>query len=195
MMLKDAPKNVTLIDPDDNMKIKVLSNYGPEQVKIYVISVGRYTGSVYKNDQTKIVSSKIDMFEIFEEPVQSKISSATVNALKKDIENMEKNLASAKANLEKAEVELKKKSIPALVVGGLYQIPEEHNNFCPGVIFVLETDVDVNYTRTIWLGHGSIEIDITDTSELNDGTLIHLNSTEDKKFAKRLLELAKKFSF
>lgn len=194
MMLKDAPKNVTLIDPDDNMKIKVLSNYGPDKVKVYVIDCGEYVpDSDWYNGQTKLLYGSCAGWQVFEEPVQPKISSATVTALKKDIENMESNLKSAKANLEKAEEELKKKSIPALVVGGLYQIPEEHNNFGPGVILVLGTDV--NYTRTICLVHGSIEIDITDTSELNDGTLIHLNSTEDKKFAKRLLELAKKFSF
>lgn len=192
MMLKDAPKNVTLIDPHDKMKLMVLSDYGPYKVKVKVIDVGNYIGNYYVAGSTKIVGGGYSGYVIFKEPVQSKISSATVNALKKDIENMEINLKSAKANLEKAEVELKK-NIPALVVGGLYEIPEDHKNFHDAVILVIQTD-DC-YTRTIWFSENSISIELENTSELNDGTLIHLNGSEDKKFAKRLLELAKNFSF
>ena len=160
-----------------------------------MISVGRYTGSAYKNDQTKIVSSTMGMFEIFEEPVQSKISSATVNALKEDIENMEKNLASAKANLKKAEVELKK-NIPALVVGGLYVAPAEHNWLWESTILIWS--IDDNEVQFIQFNNpnaDNIERFTENVDDINDGTLIHLNSAEDKKFAKRLIELTKNFSF
>jgi hypothetical protein len=191
MMLKDAPKNVTLINLNDNMKIKVLSNYGPDNMKIKVLDVGEYTGRDYVAGKTKIISANFWGWSIFQEPIRSKISSATVNALKQDIENMESNLKSAKANLEKAEVELKK-NIPALIVGGLYKVPKIHETFCTSTFLVIQTDA--HNTKTIWFSEETVEQFSTKTAELNDGTLIHLNSSEDKKFAKRLFELTKNFS-
>ncbi len=188
MILQSAPKNVTLIDPSDKMKIMVLSDYGPYKVKIKVIDVGNYIGHSYVTGRTKIIDGGYSGYTIFKEPVQSKVYPKTVIALRKDIENMEKNLKSTKANLEKAEVELKK-SVPALVVGGLYEIPFEHSMYCAGTILIIALDLD--YAKSVQFYDNRIEIDNLDIDSLNDGTLIHLNSSEDKKFAKRLFELTK----
>lgn len=194
MMLKDAPKNVTLIDPDDGMKIKVLSDYGSEQVRIQVIDVGSYTGRDYIAGNTKVISKYHTDYEIFKEPDQTKVSSATIAALETDIKNMEKNLESAKSNLEKAKKDLKK-SIPALVVGGLYRIPENHSFYHASTILVISFDVD--YVKVIqffdYSSVGDVSHENLYTEELNDGTLIHLTSAEDKKFAKYLFELTKNY--
>ena len=193
MMLKDAPKNVTLIDPNDGMKIKVLSDYGSDQVKIHVIDCGSYDGGNFVAGNGKIISKFISDYEIFDEPVQSKVSSATISALETDIKNMESNLNSAKANLEKAKKDLKK-NIPALVVGGLYRIPNEHSRYCSGTILILEYN-DQSVKSVQFLDNDNcVAIDYGfETADLNDGTLIHLNSSEDKKFAKRLFELTKNY--
>jgi hypothetical protein len=194
MMLKDAPKNVMLIDPADGMKIKVLSDHGSEQVKIHVIDCGSYDGRNFVAGKSMIISKFISGYKIFEEPVQSKVSSATIAALETDIKNMEKNIESAKVNLEKAKKDLKK-SIPALVVGGLYRIPENHHNYQSGTILVLEFVPD-GFLKAVQFFDVKNEILLDsdlDLEELNDGTLIHLNSSEDKKFAKRLFELTKNY--
>ena len=193
MMLKDAPKNVTLIDPNDGMKIKVLSDYGSDQVKIHVIDCGSYDCGNFVAGKGKIISKFISDYEIFDEPVQSKVSSATISALETDIKNMESNLNSAKANLEKAKKDLKK-NIPALVVGGLYRIPNEHSRYCSGTILILEYN-DQSVKSVQFLDNDNcVAIDYGfETADLNDGTLIHLNSSEDKKFAKRLFELTKNY--
>lgn len=194
MMLKDAPKNVTLIDPDDGMKIKVLTNYGFEQVRIQVIDVGSYTGRDYIAGHIKIVSKHITDYEIYNEPNQTKVSYATITALETDIKNMEKNLESAKSNLEKAKKDLKN-SIPALVVGGLYKIPEHHSFYNASTILVISFDVD--YVKVVQFFDCSSVGDVAHenllTEELNDGTLIRLTSAEDKKFAKYLYELTKNY--
>jgi hypothetical protein len=193
MMLKDAPKNVTLIDPDDKMKIKILSNYGPDHVKVYVIDVGDYTGRHYKTGQNKVLSKFLAGWEIFKESVQTKISSATIAALETDIKNLESNLNSAKANLEKAKKDFKK-AIPALVVGGLYKIPKEHSRYRSGTILVLEYNDRSAKAVQFFDNDNCVMVDYDlDTNDLNDGTLIHLNSSEDKKFAKRLFELTKNY--
>lgn len=193
MILQSAPKNVTLIDPSDKMKIMVLSDYGPYKVKIKVIDVGNYIGHSYVTGRTKIIDGGYSGYTIFNEPVQSKVSSATITALETDIKNMEKNIESAKANLEKAKKDLKK-SIPALVVGGLYKIPNEHSRYRSGTILILEyNDQSVKSVRFLDNDNcGAIDYDF-ETADLNDGTLIHLNSSEDKKFAKRLFELTKNY--
>lgn len=193
MMLKDAPKNVTLIDPNDGMKIKVLSDYGAEQVRVQVIDVGSYTGRDYIVGNIKVISKYITDYEIFKEPVQTKISSATIAALETDIKNLESNLNSAKANLEKAKKDLKK-SIPALVVGGLYKIPKEHHRYHSGTILILEYNDQSVKAVQFFDNDNCVMVDYDlDTNDLNDGTLIHLNSSEDKKFAKRLFELTKNY--
>ena len=187
-------KNVTLIDPSDKMKIMVLSDYGPYRVKIKVIDVGNYIGHSYVTGRTKIVEGSYSGYTIFNEPVQSKVSSATITALETDIKNMEKNIESAKANLEKAKKDLKK-SIPALVVGGLYKIPNEHSRYQSGTILVLDI-VDDEFIKAVQFFDVESEIVLDsdlELAELNDGTLIHLNSSDDKKFAKRLFELTKNY--
>lgn len=193
MILQSAPKNVTLIDPSDKMKIMVLSDYGPYKVKIKVIDVGNYIGHSYVTGRTKIIDGGYSGYTIFNEPVQSKVSSATITALETDIKNMEKNIESAKANLEKAKKDLKK-SIPALVVGGLYRIPKEHSRYRSGTFLVLEYN-DQSVKSVQFLDNDNcVAIDYGfETADLNDGTLIHLNSSEDKKFAKRLFELTKNY--
>lgn len=193
MMLKDMPKNVTLIDPQDGMKIKILSDYGQDNVKIKVIDVGNYTGPHFVAGKTKIISAYISDYEIFKEPIQTKVSSATIAALETDIKNMESNLNSAKVNLEKAKKDLKK-SIPALVVGGLYKIPQEHHRYRSGTILVLEYNDQSVKAVQFFDNDNCVMVDYDlDTNDLNDGTLIHLNSSEDKKFAKRLFELTKNY--
>lgn len=194
MMLKDAPKNVTLIDPNDGMKIKVLSDYGSDQVKIHVIDCGSYDCGNFVAGQGKIISKFISDYEIFDEPVQSKVSSATISALETDIKNMEKNIESAKVNLEKAKRDLKK-SIPALVVGGLYRIPNEHSRYRSGTILVLDI-VHGEFVKAVQffdVGNKILLDQDLELINLNDGTLIHLNSSEDKKFAKRLFELTENY--
>ena len=194
MILQSAPKNVTLIDPSDKMKIMVLSDYGPYRVKIKVIDVGNYIGHSYVTGRTKIIDGGYSGYTIFNEPVQSKVSSATITALETDIKNMEKNIESAKANLEKAKKDLKK-SIPALVVGGLYRIPQEHSRYQSGTILVLDI-VDDEFIKAVQFFDVESEIVLDsdlELAELNDGTLIHLNSSDDKKFAKRLFELTKNY--
>lgn len=193
MMLKDAPKNVTLIDPNDGMKIKVLSDYESDQVKIHVIDCGSYDGGIFVAGKGKIISKFISDYEIFKEPVQSKVSSATITALETDIKNMEKNIESAKANLEKAKKDLKK-SIPGLVIGGLYRIPNEHSRYRSGTILILEYNDQSVKSVQFFDNDNCVVVDYGfDTKDLNDGTLIHLNSSEDKKFAKRLFELTKNY--
>jgi len=193
MILQRAPKNVTLIDPSDKMKIMVLSDYGPDKVKIKVIDVGNYIGNSYVTGRTKIIGGGYSGYKIFQEPVQSKVSSATISALETDIKNMEKNIESAKANLEKAKKDLKKNA-PALVVGGLYRISQEHHLYNSGTILVLEIDDEFVKAVQFFDVETKIQLDSgLELAELNDGTLIHLNSSEDKKFAKRLFELTKNY--
>lgn len=193
MILQSAPKNVTLIDPSDKMKIVVLSDYGPYKVKIKVIDVGNYIGHSYVTGRTKIIGGGYSGYTIFNEPVQSKVSSATITALETDIKNMEKNIESAKANLEKAKKDLKK-SIPALVVGGLYRIPNEHSRYRSGTILILEyNDQSVKAVQFFDVESEIVLDSDLELAELNDGTLIHLNSSDDKKFAKRLFELTKNY--
>lgn len=192
MMLKDAPKNVTLIAP--GLKIMVLSDYGEECVKIRVIDSPCPPFSKYEIGRNYIVSRYWNVWKIFKEPVQSKVSSATITALETDIKNMEKNIESAKANLEKAKKDLKK-SIPALVVGGLYRISEDHHTYQSGTILVLDI-VDDEFVKAVQFFDVANKILLDQDLELinlNDGTLIHLNSSEDKKFAKRLFELTKDY--
>jgi hypothetical protein len=111
-------------------------------------------------------------------PKSSNISNQDFKTMENHIQNLQKELDSAKSSLEK----MKKQSIPELIVGEMYEIPLPHKLDSGKIIITYIEDDDVEYVYLNDLD----DVMVDNTSSLNDGTLKHLNSTEEKIVAKFL---------
>ena len=146
-------------------------------------------GNYTKPGKTYTVSS-ISSWELVS-PKSSNISNQDFKTMENHIQNLQKELDSAKSSLEK----MKKQSIPELIVGEMYKVPDSNSYLNASTILVL----CVEYNCCVFIqffddGSDFIERQERPIDDFNDGTLIHLNSPEQKKFSKQLFELTKHYA-
>lgn len=121
------------------------------------------------------------------------VNNSDIEKLEKNIQKMQNELDDAKKTLE----QMKKKKIPELIVGQMYEVDGNvHNHFCHSKILILRI---VNHQ--CWFiqffddnDDGNISFDTLSLETVNDGTLIAMNSPEQKTFSKQLFEFTKHYA-
>lgn len=137
-----------------------------------------YTVNIFGNDWDLVSSN-------------DSIINSDIQKFEKNIEKMQNELNEAKKTLE----QMKKKKIPELIVGEMYDVPDNNQELCRSKILILNID-DSHCTFIQFFDDSTdgIEINHYNVDDFNDGTLIPMNSPEQKKFSKQLFELTKHYA-
>lgn len=119
------------------------------------------------------------------------VNNSDIEKFEKNIQKMQNELDDAKKTLE----QMKKKKIPELIVGQMYEVPESNSYLCDSKILILNiSDEGCKFIQFFNDGSDGIEIHNYNLDDFNDGTLIHMNSSEQKKFSKQLFEFVKHYA-
>lgn len=119
------------------------------------------------------------------------INNSDIQKFEKNIEKMQNELNEAKKTLE----QMKKKKIPELIVGEMYEVPESNSFLSVSKILILNIcDNCCKFVQFFDDCSDGIEINHYCDDSFNDGTLIPMNSSEQKKFSKQLFELTKHYA-
>lgn len=119
------------------------------------------------------------------------VNNSDIQKFEKNIENMQNELIEAKKTLE----QMKKKKIPELLVGQMYIVLDNNQGLSPSKILILNIDDDsCKFIQFFDDSGDGIEINAYPVEYFNDGTLIHMNSPEQRKFSKQLFELTKHYT-
>lgn len=119
------------------------------------------------------------------------VNNSDIEKFEKNIQKMQNELDDAKKTLE----QMKKKKIPELIVGQMYIVPDNNQELCRSTILILNIcDNICKFIQFFDDCSDGIEINHYCVDSFNDGTLIHLDSSEQKKFSKQLFELTKHYA-
>ena len=119
------------------------------------------------------------------------VNNSDIEKFEKNIQKMQNELDDAKKTLE----QMKKKKIPELIVGQMYEVPESNSFLSVSKILILNVcDNCCKFVQFFDDCSDGIEINHYNVYDFNDGTLIHLDSSEQKKFSKQLFELTKHYA-
>jgi len=183
-----------VVTNNDGQIFEIKQIFSTGSVKVFVKECDDYGyldihGNYIKPGKTYTISS-ISLWELVS-PKSSNISNQDFKTMENHIQNLQKELDSAKSSLEK----MKKQSIPELIVGEMYKVPDSNSYLNASTILVLEIeDNSCNILQFFDDGTDFIERQEHSIDDFNDGSLIHLNSPEQKKFSKQLFELTKHYA-
>lgn len=118
-------------------------------------------------------------------------NNSDIQKFEKNIEKMQNELNEAKKTLE----QMKKNKIPELIVGEMYEVPESNSFLSVSTILILNIcDNCCKFVQFFDDCSDGIEINHYCVDSFNDGTLIPMNSSEQRKFSKQLFELTKHYA-
>lgn len=142
-----------------------------------------------KKNKTYTVNISLNNWELVS--TNNSVNNSDIEKFEKNIQKMQNELDDAKKTLE----QMKKKKIPELIVGQMYIVPDNNQELCRSTILILNIcDNICKFIQFFDDCSDGIEINHYCVDSFNDGTLIHLDSSEQKKFSKQLFELTKHYA-